>query len=152
LKERAADIPSLAENFLANAKRSLRLSNDAINALTQHDWPGNLRELRNAIEHAVAVCTGTMVQRNHLPADISASHPAPSASELTGALAIWLDSQLAQKRTYREIHDDIESLTLQHLLHRFDGRPTVLARETGMNRVTLRAKLERNKTANGHSG
>ncbi len=152
LKERAADIPSLAENFLANAKRSLRLSNDAINALTQHDWPGNLRELRNAIEHAVAVCTGTMVQRNHLPADISTSHPAPSASELTGALAIWLDSQLAQKRTYREIHDDIESLTLQHLLHRFDGRPTVLARETGMNRVTLRAKLERNKTANGHSG
>jgi DNA-binding NtrC family response regulator len=152
LKERADDIPCLAENFLANAKRSLRLSKDAISALTQHDWPGNLRELRNAIEHAVAVCTGTVIQSNHLPADISASQHAPTTSDLDAALRIWLDSQLAQKRTYRELHDDIESMILRHLLRRFDGRPTVLARETGMNRVTLRTKLERNKTANGHSG
>jgi DNA-binding NtrC family response regulator len=152
LKERVADIPCLAENFLANAKRSLRLSKDAIKALTQHDWPGNLRELRNAIEHAVAVCTGTTIQSNHLPTDISASQHAPTPSDLDAALGIWLDSQLAQKRTYRELHDDIESMILRHLLRRFDGRPTVLARETGMNRVTLRTKLERNKTANGHSG
>jgi hypothetical protein len=38
------------------------------------------------------------------------------------------------------MHDEIEALVLRHLLSRFDGKPTVLARETKMNRVTLRRK------------
>jgi two-component system NtrC family response regulator/two-component system response regulator HydG len=63
-----------------------------------------------------------------------------------------LDTQLAARRTYRDMHEDLESKALSHLLLRFGGRPTVLARETGMNRVTLRAKLDRHKEANGHTG
>jgi DNA-binding NtrC family response regulator len=148
LRDRASDIPSLAENFLAAEKRTLRLSSDAIEALVQHEWPGNLRELRNAIEHAVAVCSGTLIQKNHLPEEISAT-PCPStATGLDSSLKIWLDSQLAQKRTYRHMHEDLESMAISHLLQRFEGRPTILARETGMNRVTLRAKLNRHKRAN----
>lgn len=145
LKNRTADIPSLAENFLTITKRALRLSDDAIAALMRHDWPGNLRELRNAIEHAVAVCTGTVVQPHHLPEDIVSTARAPATSDLNDCLKIWLDAQLAQKRTYREMQEDLESITLDHLLRHFGGRPTVLARETGMNRVTLRAKLARKK-------
>lgn len=152
LKNRTADIPSLAENFLTITKRALRLSDDAIAALMRHDWPGNLRELRNAIEHAVAVCTGTVVQPHHLPEDIVSTARAPATSDLNDCLKIWLDAQLAQKRTYREMQEDLESITLDHLLRHFGGRPTVLARETGMNRVTLRSKLDRHKSATGHTG
>jgi DNA-binding NtrC family response regulator len=152
LKDRERDIPGLAENFLASTNRSLRLSDDAIAALLRHDWPGNLRELRNAIEHSVAVCTGTVIQKNHLPEDIAALPRTTSASEFDDALKNWLDTQLAARRTYREMHEDLESKALSHLLLRFGGRPTVLARETGMNRVTLRAKLDRHKEANGHTG
>ncbi len=152
LKDRERDIPGLAENFLASTNRSLRLSDDAIAALLRHDWPGNLRELRNAIEHSVAVCTGTVIQKNHLPEDIAALPRTTSASEFDDALKNWLDTQLAARRTYRDMHEDLESKALSHLLLRFGGRPTVLARETGMNRVTLRAKLDRHKEANGHTG
>jgi DNA-binding NtrC family response regulator len=55
-------------------------------------------------------------------------------------LAAWLDGKLAAGATYREMHDEMEGIALRHLLSRFDGKPTVLARETGMNRVTLRKK------------
>ena len=52
-------------------------------------------------------------------------------------------ASLAAGATYREMHDELESLALRHLLAHFGGKPTVLARETKMNRVTLRKKVLR---------
>jgi DNA-binding NtrC family response regulator len=110
--------------------------------LERYDWLGNVRELRNAIEHAVAVCSGMQILPLHLPRTVTPSakprRAVPPAIE--DALAAWLDSKLDARATYREMHDEIEALTLRHLLSRFDGKPTILARETGMNRVTLRRK------------
>ncbi|MGV3530779.1 MAG: hypothetical protein ACO1QR_00305, partial [Chthoniobacteraceae bacterium] len=45
------------------------------------------------------------------------------------------------RASYREMHDALEKMVLTHLLDRFDRKPTVLARATRMNRVTLRKKL-----------
>jgi two-component system NtrC family response regulator/two-component system response regulator HydG len=69
---------------------------------------------------------------------------APAATDaLDTALGAWLDRQLAAGATYREMHDTLEAMALQHLLSHFGGKPTVLARETKMNRVTLRKKVLR---------
>src|SRR5216684_1563276 len=61
LRERAADIPLLAEHFLqgdaAPSPRSRRISPDAMALLTTYPWPGNVRELRNAIQRAAVVAT-----------------------------------------------------------------------------------------------
>ncbi len=152
LCERLADVPALADNFLAMSRRPVRLSAEAEAALLAHRWPGNLRELRNAMEHALAVCAGTMIQRHHLPAELVADAPVTSGDGFGEALRGWLDGQLAAKRSYREMHDEVESMMLNHLLLRFGGKPTVLARETGMNRVTLRAKLGRRLGVDGHAG
>ncbi len=73
----------------------------------------------------------------------TADHAPTGSGALETALGVWLDRQLAAGATYREMHDALESLALQHLLARFDGKPTVLARETKMNRVTLRKKVLR---------
>jgi DNA-binding NtrC family response regulator len=144
LRERPADIPTHATEFLRSARRPLELSPETLAILERHDWPGNLRELRNVLEYAAAVCTGTVILPAHLPRELREHTTAASPdARLTTALAEWLDARLAEKSTYREMHDALESLALRHLLTRFDGKPTVLARETKMNRVTLRKKFAR---------
>lgn len=144
LADRRSDIPALAAYFLAEkaGNRSLTLSPDVIQIFERYDWPGNVRELRNAIEHSVAVCAGTQILPQHLPRTLmsDAEKQKTLPESFDDALAAWLDSKLETKATYREMHDEIEALALRHLLSRFDGKPTVLARETKMNRVTLRRK------------
>ncbi|GDX09239.1 acetoacetate metabolism regulatory protein AtoC [Verrucomicrobiota bacterium] len=145
LRERTADLAVLAANFLRTAARPLTLAPASLALLERHDWPGNLRELRNVLEYAAAVCTGPVILPAHLPRDIhehAASAPSHDA-RLATVLSEWLDARLLEKATYRDMHDAIESLVLRHLLTRFDGKPTLLARATKMNRVTLRKKFTR---------
>lgn len=146
LAERKSDIPQLADHFLRllAPERPLRLAPESLEVLQRHHWPGNLRELRNALEHAVAVVGGVAVLPQHLPKAVrEASEEGTNAAALSlqEALALWLDRQLEAQATYREMHDELESMALRHLLARFDRKPTALARATKMNRVTLRKKL-----------
>ncbi len=145
LRERTADIAALSENFLRAASRPLSLAPPTLSVLERHDWPGNLRELRNVLEHAAAVCPGPVILPAHLPRDLrehAESATSPDA-RLATFLADWLDARLSAKATWRDIHDSLENMALSHLLSRFDGKPTILARETKMNRVTLRKKFAR---------
>jgi DNA-binding NtrC family response regulator len=141
LRERLADLPALAAAFLSQLApgRALQLAPATIELLQRHAWPGNVRELRNVLEHALAVSSGGLILPQHLPRDFHAAESAPDAVE--PALAAWLDARLREGASYRDMHDAIEATMLRHLLARFDGRPTILARETKMNRVTLRKKL-----------
>ncbi len=73
LRDRPAEPPLLARAFLAGASEAmgippLSLSDDAMVALTAHTWPGNARELRNAMEVAAASADGEVVEPWHLPA------------------------------------------------------------------------------------
>jgi DNA-binding NtrC family response regulator len=144
LRERLGDLAALAGHFLNTLapERRPSLSAAALELLQNHSWPGNVRELRNVLEHAVAVSAGPVILPQHLPRDLR--EPAAlggTASEFSRALAEWLDQKLREGVPYREMHDEIEALALKHLLGRFAHKPTVLARETRMNRVTLRKKL-----------
>ena len=145
LRERPADIPVLAANFLRTASRPLAVSPETLAIAQHHDWPGNLRELRNVLEYAAAVCTGTVILPSHLPRELRERTAADTSPDmrLAAALAEWLDARLTEKSTYRDMHDAIEAIALRHLLAHFDGKPTILARETKMNRVTLRKKFAR---------
>ena len=87
LRHRRADIPALAEYFLAkyaaeHSCKATRLSSAAIDLLTQYDWPGNVRELENVIERAVVVCDGSVIRETHLPEALR-SVEAPAARRLT---------------------------------------------------------------------
>jgi len=71
LRERPKDIEALAKHFLkkfalAMGKKEMRLSESALNALQSHDWPGNIRELKNVIERAVIVAEGEEVDADDL--------------------------------------------------------------------------------------
>jgi two-component system response regulator PilR (NtrC family) len=82
LRERREDIPLLADHFLAKyaeqmGKEIVGLSHDALDLLVAHEWPGNIRELENVIERAVALESTPTVLAESLPSNIRGEGPRP---------------------------------------------------------------------------
>lgn len=129
LRERREDIEPLTRALLARVAarqgRSLRLSPDALRVLLDHDWPGNARELENALEYAVAVCHGQTILPEDLP-----------------ELAVR-DRQVAATVT----HDPIgaagraDSIRLREVLDASQWRRSDAARSRGISRSTLWRKM-----------
>ena len=90
LRERASDIPMLAEHMLRRAATSLRspaavLAPDALARLMEHRWPGNVRELENCLMRAVVVASGGVVRAEHLSMSspgVESSEPVPTLEDL----------------------------------------------------------------------
>jgi two-component system response regulator PilR (NtrC family) len=81
LRERREDIPVLARHFVQNFAHEMRrpaadLASDAVDALVRHRWPGNIRELENVLERAVALETTGVVTRASLPEHLLGGAPA----------------------------------------------------------------------------
>jgi len=74
LRERPGEVAPLAHHLLARvgaaAGRALSLGDDALAALEAYAWPGNVRQLENALEHAVAVCRGQTIHAEDLPKEV----------------------------------------------------------------------------------
>jgi DNA-binding NtrC family response regulator len=72
LRERREDIPLLCHHFLQKfnlkeGKKITKFSSNAMQALMDYDWPGNVRQLENAVSHAVILCKGEIIRQKHLP-------------------------------------------------------------------------------------
>lgn len=79
LRKRKADIPELVGLLLRQANMSIGsnikdVSPRAMEALMNYDWPGNIRELRNAVERAVIFCDDAAIEVNHLPMEITEAY------------------------------------------------------------------------------
>jgi transcriptional regulator with PAS, ATPase and Fis domain len=103
LRERKEDlellVTHLLDRFCRQHKRSLLLSDGALRALLSHDWPGNVRQLENALEFATTVCRGTTIQVTDLPPEVArhgrgalAPGTPPEASSPGAPLAPSLDA------------------------------------------------------------
>ena len=129
LAERKEDIPLLAEHFIERFnklqnKKILGLSYDTLAIFMRHDWPGNIRELENAIEHAFILCPQGLIQPEHLPDQLRReSQPA--------ALPQGLSLKEQERRLLREA------------LERHGWRRLATARELGIDKNTLRRKIKR---------
>ncbi|HVM75634.1 MAG TPA: sigma-54 dependent transcriptional regulator [Candidatus Saccharimonadales bacterium] len=79
LRTHKEDIPILAQAFLqlhgARLNRTARLSKEALATLERYDWPGNIRELKNAIERAMVLCRGEEICVNDLPEEVIKGTP-----------------------------------------------------------------------------
>lgn len=80
LRERSEDIPLLAKHFMEKYKKEIRrhvtsISPEAELLLRNYSWPGNIRELRNAIERAMILGNGDMITPEHLPKEIAGNAP-----------------------------------------------------------------------------
>ncbi|MGB8353350.1 MAG: sigma-54 dependent transcriptional regulator [Chthoniobacteraceae bacterium] len=145
LNRRKEDIPALASVFLGGmgGERQLQLAPETLQMLQRYDWPGNVRELRNALEHAAAVSSGGTIFPQHLPFGIR-DHQlfADTTGQLETALVEWLAQRMSTGTEYDALHDELEAMLLKHLLKQYQNKPTILAREMNLNRVTLRKKLQ----------
>jgi DNA-binding NtrC family response regulator len=142
LRERTSDIPALAVSFLSGQV----LSAEALAALKAHTWSGNVRELKTAMAHAAAVCSGGTILPHHLPASIVKTEESNHLEEtMKRAICAWLDQKTTGTDEMMPAYDDlletVEATMLDTLLKRFDGKPTRLATAMKMNRATLRRKL-----------
>ncbi len=93
LRERKSDILLLAEHFLEkyeieHHKRIRRISTPAIDMLTAYHFPGNVRELENAIERAVIVCDSSVIHGHHLPPTLQTAEVSGTETRVTLASAV----------------------------------------------------------------
>jgi DNA-binding NtrC family response regulator len=155
LRERRDDIPALAEHFLRQAHLAdvaeATLTGDVLNALRARDWTGNVRELRNVIEHAAIVARGQAIRPEHLPAP--AANPnlsTPSqALEIQGLLADWAERAFrdqadpADATLYEQFLELAEPPILRALLEKCGRNRAAAAQVLGIHRATLRQKLRK---------
>lgn len=96
LRQRRSDIPALALHFLRefgskSGSNAARFSNGALDLLFKYDWPGNVRQLENAIEHAVVFAQAECIEPCHLPAELQAGPRSDSPPAVPGASMLELE-------------------------------------------------------------
>lgn len=140
LRERKSDIPLLAEAFLRelselNNKVYKPLSDEAMQALLAYDWPGNIRELRTALEHGVVMCNSPRVGLKHLPSYLSAGATAADGKTGgNGAVVLSSANDLNLEKMERQFIDAA--------LQRTGDNRTEAAELLGLSRRTLQRKLK----------
>lgn len=131
LRERFEDIPLLANHFLKHygtkyGKNVSKISDAALTRMHKHPWPGNIRELQHAIERAVILSNGNVLQ----PEDFNFT---PSASGKD-------DGNLNLDQFNLE---EVEKLLIRKVLKKFNGNITQAASELGLTRSSLYRRLEK---------
>ena len=135
LRERAQDVPLLAEHFLRRDTRDFNkriegLSPEAVAALQAYRWPGNVRELENVIERCVVLAEGPVIQLNDLPLDVLLPQ---QATRVRAAEALPLN----------EATDQFERQIVLRVLERVGWNLTEAGRILAIHRNSLRVKLAR---------
>lgn len=157
LRERREDIRELAEHFggLLAARSggdAPRFSAEALAELSRRPWHGNVRELRNAVEHAIILARHGEILPEHLPPP-AAPWPASGESGAAGDLASldallrqWAEATLADPARANQIYDQLLALVeppvLAVALQKHKGQCASAARSLGLHRTTLKKKLD----------
>jgi DNA-binding NtrC family response regulator len=129
LAERKEDIPLLVNHFIERfnqekGKKILGLTQETMAAVMLYDWPGNIRELENAIEHAFILCKEELIRLQHLPDEI-----------LSKINVIFATDGTTLK--------DIEKNAILQALQRNNWKKVITAKELGIDKNTLRRKIIR---------
>lgn len=142
LRERKGDIPALAKHMLMRfgsrrADLDTALTPEAIAALQAHDWPGNIRELANAIERATILSGGGPIYPEHLPTQVPSRRSA----------SVMVSSPSAVAGPHFQIPEgsptlrDIEMKYIQVILEKHNGNKPAASKELGISLKTLYNKI-----------
>ncbi len=140
LSERREDIPALVEHFIGQLAASTglparKIGDDAMGALQAHDWPGNVRQLRNNVERLLILATGEPTQPitlATLPKEVSVVRSGKDSSDNDKIIAMPL----------RDAREHFEREYLQAQIDRFGGNISRTASFVGMERSALHRKLK----------
>lgn len=151
LRERLADVPQLAERFLAAAAAKFsatpkRLTKPALDRLLAHQWPGNVRELENVCWRLAALAPSDAIARADLDEVLAVSAPADAQGDDEAwdkALAAWAARQLASgnEGIHAQARERFDHALLEAALAHTGGRRSEAAARLGLGRNTLTRKL-----------
>ena len=130
LRDRREDIPLLVDHFVGKFNRLqgkdvVGVSEDVLARLMEHDYPGNVRELENVIEHAFVLCRGGLIQLVHLPPELRDSAAGEAAPSIAGMT-----------------FEAMERLLIADALRRHHGNRSAAAKHLGINPSTLFRKAK----------
>jgi len=142
LRERKEDIPVLSHYFLNKHKRlnikgiqDLNISDEAMDALINYSWPGNIRELENVIQQTLIFTRDKTITINNLPKDINTG--------LRKKIETKDDLQLEKKRLTQSILRDIEYNFLKRLLSSTSGNISKAAKRSGYDRRQIQNLIKK---------
>ncbi|MBA3458051.1 MAG: sigma 54-interacting transcriptional regulator [Deltaproteobacteria bacterium] len=151
LRDRKDEVIPLAEQFIASAAgpigRAFTLSEDAKQWLASHDWPGNIRELRNACERSVLLSTGAVIELHHLTitSDDAARRSSPGrvrAATIPPPMGIMAPTAADMPTQVRATVAELEKQRILEALDRCAGNQTRAAEMLGISRRTLINRLD----------
>ena len=167
LRERREDIPELVRHFTARfaaeeGKTAIRgVTAAAIQLLVRYDWPGNVRQLENAVFRAVVLADGPTLTPEEFPqiaAQIDGAAPSPARAEPVPDATEPIEIDLARPAAAPASQNgdllaldaqgdvrplaDVEEAMIRLALARYNGRMTMVARKLGIGRSTLYRKLK----------
>jgi two-component system, NtrC family, nitrogen regulation response regulator NtrX len=141
LAERREDIPALIEYFMENMSLASgmprrQIADDALAVLQLHDWPGNIRQLKNNVERLMILTSG------EAGATITAEMLPPDVGELVPATPAGVRGEKLMSLPLREAREVFEREYLVAQLNRFSGNISRTAEFIGMERSALHRKLK----------
>jgi DNA-binding NtrC family response regulator len=146
LRERREDIPLLIERFLSLANGRFILSHQAIEAIMEYDWPGNIRELMNCLERMMSFNSGPLLHFADLPSGVATFTRAHAvnghvAVAATGARPGPAAAGASPPQGIVPLRE-LEKRAIQHALQHTRGDRTTTALMLGIGRTTLYRKLK----------
>jgi transcriptional regulator with PAS, ATPase and Fis domain len=134
LRERRSDIPLLCDHFVGqfNQRFNRQVSGCAeavVDRLLAHDFPGNIRELENVIEHAFVFCTEGQIELAHLPEELAGG---PRSGGATGRSLASIGSL-----------EEVEAEYIRAVIEEVGGNKLEAARRLGIHKSTLFRKLKK---------
>jgi DNA-binding NtrC family response regulator len=156
LRERREDIAPLVDHFIArfNAEEGKRIAGcapETLALLQGFDWPGNVRQLENAVFRAIVLADAPFLQPHDFPAISGVAAPMPDAQPLQAATAAGAQTDAAaqvdqpirilDERGHLRTLEDIERDLIQHAIEVYAGHMSEIARRLGIGRSTLYRKV-----------
>ena len=131
LSERREDIPLLVEHFISRlnaikGKGIKGVSEEVMTLLLNYDYPGNIRELENILEHAYVLCKGDIIEKRHLPIEF-----------------ITKNSGIVTLKAELKPIESHEAAVIREVLQKCNGNRALAARQLGIGRSTLWRKIKR---------
>ena len=153
LRERKDDIPLLAEYFLNRMRREratpFHLAPDAMQIMTEYEWPGNVQELESSIERACSLASGPVLHMGDLPTQM---HGVAVAQQTLASSIVRVDERDIR---HHELHGnglhngteiisiaDMEKEAILHTIRQLRGDKLMAAKMLGIGKTTLYRKLK----------
>ena len=148
LVERLDDLPALVRHLLARTAarigRAVAITDEAMDMFRRYRWPGNIRELKHTVEEAAVLATGGIISPEHLSISIAPSDASTNNAGLRSAVTNATARLISQcpGEVWKRMQDDVEDPLIREVLARTAGNQLKAAEMLGINRITLKKRMD----------